>query len=247
MNTIQLRGQDRVTGELSQSSAGTKSQALPAAGNWSTWSAYHCDPRCSLLHPPHSHFPAQEARAEHGGGGCSTPRHYHQPRPGSGVLPGSTGSWWVMPLLTSQEQCDHHSTDCDQHHWQVSPGSLDLDTSPLIAPRTGQGQSRQKFWTLTTVEIIRGSCITMGLNSVAWDLAFLASFRPQTTLDKLQFARNRCRTQSLKTEACRQHWVLLPPPLRHLPGSTHRQVSWGQRYSHTELSQQPKECASLFF
>ena len=31
MNTIQLRGQDRVTGELSPSSAGTKSQALPAA------------------------------------------------------------------------------------------------------------------------------------------------------------------------------------------------------------------------
>ena len=93
MNTIQLWGQDRVTGELNQSSTGTKSQALPAAGNWSTWSAYHCDPRCSLLHPPHSHFPAQEARAEHGGGGCSTPRHYHQHRPGSGVLPGSTGSW----------------------------------------------------------------------------------------------------------------------------------------------------------
>ena len=93
MNTIQLRGQDRATGELSQSSADTKSQALPAAGTGSTWPACHCDLRYSLLCPPHSHFPAQEARAEQGGGGCSAPRHYHQHRPGSGVLPRSTGSW----------------------------------------------------------------------------------------------------------------------------------------------------------
>ena len=30
--------------------------------------------------------------------------------------PGAQGPGWVMPLLTSQEQGDHHSTDCDQHH-----------------------------------------------------------------------------------------------------------------------------------
>lgn len=92
MNTIQLRGQDGATGELSQSSAGAKSQALPKAGTGSTWPACHCDLRYSLLRPPHS-LPCTEARAEQGGGGCSAPRHYHQHRAGSGVLPRSTGSW----------------------------------------------------------------------------------------------------------------------------------------------------------
>ena len=83
-------------------------------------------PRCSLLHPPHPHFPAQEARRGQGRG-HSMPHHYHQHRPGSGV-PSSLGAWapgWALALLTSQEHRGHHSAGRGQYHWQVSPGGLD--------------------------------------------------------------------------------------------------------------------------
>jgi len=116
MNTIQLRGQDRVTGELSPSSPGTKSQALPAAGTWNTWPAYHCDPGalfCTLPTPTSLHRRPElntvEEGAQHHIITISTDL-------GQESSPGAQGPGWVMSLLTSQEQCDHHSTDCGQHH-----------------------------------------------------------------------------------------------------------------------------------
>ena len=64
MNTTQLRVTGRI--EPVSSSAYTKTQDFPAAGTWSTWPASDRYPRCSLLPPPHSHVPAQDARGEGG-------------------------------------------------------------------------------------------------------------------------------------------------------------------------------------
>ena len=135
-------------------------------------------PMCFLLCPPHPHFPAQEARAEQGRG-PSVPHHYRQHRPGSGVpsSPGAQGPGWAMPLLTSQEHLGHHSAGRGQHHWQVSPGGLDLDISLLTSQLHWAGSVRAAGLNINNVEIIRRSQINMGLNPVAWDLAFLTSSR----------------------------------------------------------------------
>ena len=188
MNTTQLRVTGRI--EPVSSSAYTKTEDFPAAGTWSTWPASDRYPRCSLLPPPHSHVPAQDARGEGGSRilnttSLSSARTWVRSPPWEHrVLGEPCPSWRHRSAAVITQQA--WAASLTGESWE--PGLR--TTRPPTSHCTGQDQSGPQVWTLMRVEIIRRCYISVDfifnenrnnqgvlnkfdLKFSAWDLAFL--------------------------------------------------------------------------
>lgn len=86
----------------------------------------------------------------------------------SPLILGAKGPWWVMPLLTSQEQFSHHLAGCGSGITEMSPGSLKPDhhlPSPTHSYYYEPGPIMAEVWNLKKVEIKRGGLsINTGFN-----------------------------------------------------------------------------------